>query len=59
MPLWQTTQDVPEEKNRCTLYWCVELGLMAANVSRSFERLIMDKFAGSNKEISEFCYGSF
>ena len=48
MPLWQTTQDTPEENNRCTLCWCGELRLMAANVSTSFERMIMDKFAGSN-----------
>ena len=48
MPLWQTTQDTPEENNRCTLYWCDEPRLMAANVSTSFERIIMDKFAGSN-----------
>ena len=27
MPLWQTTQDTPEEDNRFTLYWCGELGL--------------------------------
>lgn len=39
MPSWQKTQDTPEENDQCALYWCGELGLIAANVSTNFERV--------------------
>ena len=48
MPLWQMTQDTPEENDWCTLYWYGELGVMAANVLTRVERMIIDKLAGSD-----------